>query len=145
MSKTSSHSLRSALFHPAVIVGALGYFVDIYDLILFGVVRVASLKDLGCVGDQIAIQGTWLINIQMAGMLLGGLPGDCLATGTAGSIFSSAPSSFIRRQLANGFVYTSPPTPSADFSPDSASPANSAAALPSSPRCCPPPCAATAP
>ena len=63
----------AALFHPAVIVGALGYFVDVYDLILFGVVRVASLKDLGFTGDQIAAQGQWLINVQMAGMLLGGL------------------------------------------------------------------------
>jgi putative MFS transporter len=65
--------ILAALLHPAVIVGALGYFVDIYDLVLFGVVRVASLKDLGISGDQIAVQGTWLINVQMAGMLCGGL------------------------------------------------------------------------
>ncbi len=63
----------AALLHPAVIVGALGYFVDIYDLVLFGVVRVSSLKDLGLSGDRLAIDGAWLINWQMGGMLLGGL------------------------------------------------------------------------
>ncbi|MCE0482782.1 MAG: MFS transporter [Methylacidiphilales bacterium] len=69
----SPRQILTALVHPAVIVGALGYFVDIYDLVLFGVVRVASLKDLGLTGDQITTEGTWLINVQMGGMLLGGL------------------------------------------------------------------------
>jgi MFS transporter, putative metabolite:H+ symporter len=63
----------AALLHPAVVVGALGYFVDIYDLILFAVVRIPSLKGLGFTGDQLLIQGTWLINWQMGGMLLGGI------------------------------------------------------------------------
>jgi MFS family permease len=74
--ESSSHTPReivSALIHPAVIVGALGYFVDIYDLVLFGVVRVASLKDLGLSGEQLALDGAWLINWQMGGMLLGGI------------------------------------------------------------------------
>ncbi|HEY0256042.1 MAG TPA: MFS transporter, partial [Candidatus Methylacidiphilales bacterium] len=65
--------IAAALLHPAVVVGALGYFVDIYDLILFAVVRIASLKSLGFGGDQLVSEGTWLINIQMAGMLIGGL------------------------------------------------------------------------
>jgi MFS transporter, putative metabolite:H+ symporter len=69
----SSREIAAALLHPAVVVGALGYFVDIYDLILFAVVRVASLKGLGFSGDQLVTQGTWLINVQMGGMLLGGL------------------------------------------------------------------------
>jgi predicted MFS family arabinose efflux permease len=62
-----------ALIHPAVVVGALGYFVDIYDLVLFGVVRVPSLKDLGLTGAQLTDSGAWLFNWQMGGMLLGGL------------------------------------------------------------------------
>jgi putative MFS transporter len=65
--------IAEALLHPAVLVGALGYFVDIYDLILFAVVRVPSLKALGFTGDQLVSEGTWLINWQMGGMLLGGL------------------------------------------------------------------------
>jgi MFS family permease len=63
----------TAIMHPAVLVGALGYFVDVYDLILFGVVRVTSLKDLGCSADQLVSEGAWLINVQMAGLLLGGI------------------------------------------------------------------------
>jgi len=70
------HSFReitAAILHPVVIVGALGYFVDVYDLILFAVVRVPSLKGLGFTGDELVSVGTWLINIQNAGMLAGGL------------------------------------------------------------------------
>lgn len=57
----------------AVIVASLGYFVDIYDLVLFGIIRVASLTDLGLTADQIREKGLLLINVQMAGMLLGGI------------------------------------------------------------------------
>jgi putative MFS transporter len=56
-----------------VLVGALGYFVDIYDLILFSVVRVKSLKDLGVPDAQILSTGISLLNWQMSGMLLGGI------------------------------------------------------------------------
>jgi putative MFS transporter len=57
----------------AVIVGALGYFVDIYDLLLFSIIRVPSLRSLGLNGDQIAKDGLHIINIQMMGLLLGGI------------------------------------------------------------------------
>lgn len=57
----------------AVIVSALGYFVDVYDLLLFGVVRVASLKDLGVPDTELLSTGVFLINSQMAGLLLGGI------------------------------------------------------------------------
>jgi len=56
-----------------VIVAALGYFVDIYDLILFSIVRVTSLKSLGYSGDAILSNGVLLLNMQMAGMLIGGI------------------------------------------------------------------------
>lgn len=56
-----------------VIVSALGYFVDIYDLLLFGIVRVPSLKDLGVPQDKMLEIGMRLLNFQMAGMLIGGL------------------------------------------------------------------------
>jgi MFS family permease len=67
-----SSKLRE-IFQPAVLVGALGYFVDIYDLTLFGIVRVASLTALGLAGDQIVSHGLWLLNTQMIGMLVGGI------------------------------------------------------------------------
>ncbi len=57
----------------SVMVAALGYFVDIYDLLLFSIVRVTSLKSLGVEGDQLLVAGERLLNMQMTGMLLGGL------------------------------------------------------------------------
>jgi MFS family permease len=60
-------------FNIVVIVAALGYFVDIYDLILFGIVRVASLRDIGLADDLIKDAGIHLINMQMIGMLAGGI------------------------------------------------------------------------
>jgi MFS transporter, putative metabolite:H+ symporter len=56
-----------------VVVAALGYFVDIYDLILFSIVRVKSLKALGLSGDELMTSGLMLLNVQMIGMLLGGI------------------------------------------------------------------------
>ena len=66
------HSIR-ILFNSTVLVSALGYFVDIYDLILFGIVRVASLKSLGVPSGQLINYGVLLLNMQMAGMLIGGI------------------------------------------------------------------------
>jgi MFS family permease len=56
-----------------VIVAALGYFVDIYDLILFSIVRVPSLRALGVAEVNLLSEGSRLINSQMIGMLTGGL------------------------------------------------------------------------
>jgi MFS family permease len=56
-----------------ILVAALGYFVDIYDLILFGIVRVQSLKGLGVEPDKILGTGVHLLNAQMVGMLIGGI------------------------------------------------------------------------
>lgn len=56
-----------------VIVGALGYFVDIYDLLLFGIVRKQSLMDLGLRGDELVTVGENIISWQMAGLLTGGI------------------------------------------------------------------------
>jgi putative MFS transporter len=59
-------------FNVIVIVAALGYFVDIYDLILFSIVRVPSLKSMGLSPEEITNVGIRLMNWQMTGMLLGG-------------------------------------------------------------------------
>ncbi len=61
------------LLNAAVIVAALGYFVDIYDLLLFGFVRVKSLTDLGFSGQDLTDKGLSLQNYQMFGMLVGGI------------------------------------------------------------------------
>ncbi|MGV3630941.1 MAG: MFS transporter [Bacteroidota bacterium] len=58
------------LFSLPVIVAALGYFVDIYDLLLFGIVRVPSLQDLGLNPDTVGVS---ILNWQMSGLLVGGI------------------------------------------------------------------------
>ncbi|WP_027303123.1 MFS transporter [Rudanella lutea] len=66
-------SNTASLFSLPVIVAALGYFVDIYDLLLFGIVRVPSLKEMGLNAEQISTVGTSILNWQMGGLLLGGI------------------------------------------------------------------------
>jgi putative MFS transporter len=56
-----------------IIVAALGYFVDVFDLLLFGMVRISSLRDLGVAEAELESIGLKLDNLQMIGMLLGGL------------------------------------------------------------------------
>ncbi len=62
---------RRTLF--LVIVASLGYFVDIYDLVLFNVVKKESLEAIGLSGEMLTRYDTSLFNWQMGGMLLGGL------------------------------------------------------------------------
>ncbi|MGE5430104.1 MAG: MFS transporter [Syntrophomonadaceae bacterium] len=62
-----------ALVNITIIVSALGYFVDMYDLLLFGIVRVPSLKSIGVSGDALVSTGVYLLNMQMTGMLIGGI------------------------------------------------------------------------
>ena len=58
-----------------IIIAALGYFVDIYDLVLFGVVKAESLATIMPDASDLtrASYGKYLFNIQMLGMLIGGL------------------------------------------------------------------------
>ena len=76
MVRTSSPMVASnsqRAIYLAVLVAALGYFVDIYDLILFSVVRVESLKSLGVTGEALTSTGVRLLNMQFIGMLVGGI------------------------------------------------------------------------
>ncbi len=66
-------SLSKQLLQIPVLVAALGYLVDMYDLFLFSVVRVPSLKAIGVPDDRLLPDGIMLLNWQMAGMLLGGV------------------------------------------------------------------------
>ncbi|WP_210514472.1 MFS transporter [Hymenobacter terricola] len=101
-----SHPAKSTVFTAAVIVAALGYFVDIYDLILFSIVRVDSLKSLGVTAAQeITNQGLFLINMQMGGMLLGGILWGILGDkrGRLSVLFGSI-LLYSLANIANGFV-----------------------------------------
>ncbi|MBV6441337.1 MAG: MFS transporter [Haliscomenobacteraceae bacterium CHB4] len=73
MNEKISPSQPIKILNAAVIVAALGYFVDIYDLLLFGFVRVKSLTDLGFSGQELTDKGLSLQNWQMGGMLIGGI------------------------------------------------------------------------
>jgi len=64
---------ETKLLNAAVIVAALGYFVDVYDLLLFGFVRVKSLTDMGFAGQELTDHGLTIQNWQMFGMLIGGI------------------------------------------------------------------------
>ena len=69
----TQHSNRKII--AIVVVAALGYFVDIYDLVLFGVIKAESLKEI-MIGTSPALQaatGKFLFNMQMIGMLIGGV------------------------------------------------------------------------
>jgi len=103
---TTSHgvTVREMLTIP-VIVASLGYFVDIYDLILFSIVRVSSLKSIGLQGQDLLDRGVYLLNMQMGGMLLGGILWGVLGDKKGrvkilfGSIFL-----YSVANIANGFV-----------------------------------------
>jgi putative MFS transporter len=56
-----------------LIVAALGYFVDIYDLLLFSIIRIPSLKSFGLDDKAVTLNGEFILNIQMLGLLLGGI------------------------------------------------------------------------
>src|SRR6185437_6205616 len=56
-----------------VLVAALGYFVDIYDLVIFSIVRVQSFKDINIPEAAMRTGGEYVLNMQMGGLLLGGI------------------------------------------------------------------------
>lgn len=97
----------ASVFNIAVIVAALGYFVDIYDLLLFSIIRVPSLRSLGLNDAQIASEGLFIINIQMLGLLFGGIFWGILGDkkGRLKVLFASI-ILYSLGNIANGFVQT---------------------------------------
>jgi MFS family permease len=104
----SFRSLRSAI-NLTVVVGSLGYFVDMYDLLLYGIVRVQSLTSLGVGGQELVSAGIFLLNMQMAGMLIGGIVWGILGDkrGRVSVLFGSI-ALYSIANLANSFVQTVP-------------------------------------
>lgn len=105
----SAHSQKRqpGVFQLAVIVAALGYFVDIYDLLLFTVVKKASMTGLGSTDATMLADSTLVINWQMIGLLLGGIIWGVLGDkkGRLSVLFGS----IILYSIANfatGFIYT---------------------------------------
>lgn len=101
-----SRSLKQ-LFSIPVIVAALGYFVDIYDLLLFSIVRIPSLRSMGVADTEMLAQGEYLIRSQMIGLLLGGIIWGIMGDkrGRLSVLFGSI-LLYSLANIANGFVTT---------------------------------------
>ncbi|HEX8656998.1 MAG TPA: MFS transporter, partial [Hymenobacter sp.] len=99
---------EAGLFSAVVIVASLGYFVDIYDLVLFSIVRVKSLNGIGVTeASAVTNEGLYLLNMQMGGMLLGGILWGVLGDkrGRLSVLFGSI-LLYSLANIANGFVQT---------------------------------------
>lgn len=98
---------KYGIFSLPVIVAALGYFVDIYDLLLFTIVKKPSMLGVGSTDATMLVDSTRVINWQMTGLLLGGILWGVLADkkGRLSVLFGS----IILYSIANfatGFVQT---------------------------------------
>lgn len=97
------------LLNTTVVVSSLGYFVDIYDLILFSIVRIPSLKSIGVSPDELMHKGMILLNMQMGGMLIGGILWGMLGDkkGRVSVLYGSI-LLYSLANLANAFVVSFP-------------------------------------
>ncbi|HQW93328.1 MAG TPA: MFS transporter [Ferruginibacter sp.] len=97
----------ASIFSIAVIVAALGYFVDIYDLLLFSITRIDSLVSLGLTEAQVLSEGESIIMWQMGGLLIGGIIWGIMGDkkGRLSVLFGSI-ILYSLANIANGFVQT---------------------------------------
>lgn len=100
------------VFNIIVLVAALGYFVDIYDLLLFSVERIRSVTAIlgeGSTSEERELVGKQLLNWQMGGMLIGGIFWGILGDkkGRLSVLFGSI-ILYSLANIANGFVQTVP-------------------------------------
>ena len=105
VAKQSSRSVTREILRIPVLVAALGYMVDMYDLFLFSIVRVPSLKSLHLSDDSILKDGLMLLNLQMAGLLVGGIVWGILGDkkGRLSVLFGSI-LIYSLANIGNGFV-----------------------------------------
>lgn len=98
-------TLRTVL--PLILVAGLGYLVDVFDMLLLSIVRVPALKDLGVAGDAVLKEGAHLLNLQLAGALVGGILWGILGDrrGRLSVLFGSI-TLYSAATLANGFVHS---------------------------------------
>ncbi len=105
MTNSSTKTTTQELLRIPVLVAALGYMVDMYDLFLFSIVRVPSLKSINLSGDQVMKGGIMLLNLQMAGLLVGGIVWGILGDkkGRLSVLFGSI-LIYSLANIGNGFV-----------------------------------------
>ena len=99
------HQIRKSVFSLTVIVGALGFFVDIFDLLLFNIIRKPSLASLGLSESQVLSQGELILSLQMIGQLIGGIVWGIMGDkkGRLSVLFGSI-ILYSLASIANGFV-----------------------------------------
>jgi MFS family permease len=107
MTNSSPKTITQELLRIPVLVAALGYMVDMYDLFLFNIVRIPSFKSLGISGEKLLENGVTLLNLQMAGMLIGGIFWGIMGDkkGRLSVLFGSI-LIYSLANLGNGFVTT---------------------------------------
>jgi putative MFS transporter len=95
------------IFSLPVIVGSLGFFVDVYDLLLFNIVRRKSFFDLGVAEDAMKNFGEKILNWQMLGLTIGGIIWGMLGDkkGRKSVLFGSI-LLYSLATIGNGFVKT---------------------------------------
>ncbi|HYJ38181.1 MAG TPA: MFS transporter, partial [Chitinophagaceae bacterium] len=105
MTNSINKSTTQELLRVPVLVAALGYMVDMYDLFIFSIVRVPSLKAIGIAGDDVLKNGIMLLNLQMAGLLIGGIVWGILGDkkGRLSVLFGSI-LIYSLANIGNGFV-----------------------------------------
>jgi MFS family permease len=103
----SKNDTAKSVFNIAVIVAALGYFVDIYDLLLFTIIREPSLRGIGVNDAAMLSASTKIINWQMIGLLIGGVLWGVLGDkkGRLSVLFGSI-ILYSVANFANGYVQT---------------------------------------
>lgn len=92
-------------FNIAVLAAGLGFFIDAFDLFLFNVYRIPSLKELGLSGEALTRTGEYLLSVQMLGMMIGGVLSGVIADkkGRVTVLFGSI-LLYSLANIANGFV-----------------------------------------
>ena len=100
------HKIYHSPFNIAVLAAGLGFFIDAFDMFLFNVYRIPSLKDLGLTGAALTSAGEKLLAIQMAGMMLGGIITGLIADkkGRLTALFGSI-ILYSLANIANGYVH----------------------------------------
>jgi MFS family permease len=105
MNELSQEGAIKKVLSLPVLVAALGYMVDMYDLFLFTIVRVPSLRDIGVAPEKMLDEGIYLLNLQTAGLLVGGIVWGILGDkrGRLSVLFGSI-LIYSLANIANGFV-----------------------------------------
>lgn len=97
------------VFSLPVIIGALGFFVDVYDLLLFSIIRKPSLESLHLSPEEVLSQGEIIISVQMIGLTIGGILWGIMGDkkGRLSVLFGSI-ILYSVANIANGMVQTVP-------------------------------------